>query len=71
MSGEIVAIERGAAFDNRIVEFEYRTHAPYASNRYGNNDEIRIPIQQQDVFTLTGGEFSVHGRNIDLSLIHI
>ena len=57
MPGEILAIERGAVFDNRIVEFEYRTHAPYASTRYGNNDEIRIPIQQQDVFTLPAESF--------------
>ena len=30
---------------------------PYASTRYGNNDEIRIPIQQQDIFTLPAESF--------------
>ena len=57
MSTEILAIDRGAAFDESIVQYEYHTHAPYASSRYDNNDEIRIPIQQQDVFTLPAESF--------------
>ncbi|MGP1911496.1 MAG: hypothetical protein ACTS4T_01695 [Candidatus Hodgkinia cicadicola] len=57
MSSEILAIDRRAAFDETIVQYEYHTHAPYASTRYDNNDEIRIPIHQQDVFTLPSESF--------------
>lgn len=57
MSTESLAVAREAAFDDNIVQYEYHTHAPYASTRYGNNDEIRIPIQQQDVFTLPAESF--------------
>jgi hypothetical protein len=54
---EILAIEGGPTFDESIIQYEYHTHAPYASTRYGNNDEIRIPVQQQDVFTLPAESF--------------
>ncbi|XP_071642244.1 uncharacterized protein [Temnothorax longispinosus] len=36
-------------FDNSVVKIE--TH-PYANTMFGHNDEIRIPIQQQDLYTL-------------------
>ena len=47
----ILAVDRGPLFDDTITHYEYHSHAPYASSRYGNNDEIRIPMLQQDVFT--------------------
>ena len=65
MSSEILAVERGAAFDNSITQYEYHTHSPYASTRYDNNDEMRIPIQQLDVFTLPAESFLyIEGRLI-------
>lgn len=39
-------------FDDRIVRKEFHSHFPYYSTSYNYNDEIRIPISQQDVFTL-------------------
>ena len=49
---DILDIKHGPVFDETLWEKEYHTHNPYASSKLGNNDEIRIPIQQQDVYTL-------------------
>lgn len=49
---DIVDITQGPTFDETIWEKEYHTHNPYASSKLNNNDEIRIPIQQQDIYTL-------------------
>lgn len=49
---DILDIKNGPVFDETIWEKEYHTHNPYASSKLGNNDEIRIPIQQQDAYTL-------------------
>ena len=38
--------------DDSIVGLAYHTHLPYTSTTYNSNDEIRIPINQQDVYTL-------------------
>lgn len=48
----ILNVTEEVLIDNSIINYEYHTHQPYASTSYGNNDEIRIPIQQQDTFTL-------------------
>lgn len=39
-------------FDNSIIRYEYHSHKPYASTTYNKNDEIRIPIQHQDVVSV-------------------
>lgn len=52
MNYEILNVNEKALYDNTIVYAEKRTHPPYASNSFNNNDEIRIPIQQQDIYTL-------------------
>ncbi|KAJ8939874.1 hypothetical protein NQ318_023214 [Aromia moschata] len=44
---------------NSIVNAEYHTHQPYASTRLNNNDEIRIPIQTQNVYTLPSKVFYI------------
>lgn len=49
---DIADITQGPTFDETIWEKEYHTHNPYASSKLNNNDEIRIPIQQQDIYTL-------------------
>ncbi|KYM94590.1 hypothetical protein ALC62_14780 [Cyphomyrmex costatus] len=36
----------------RIVKIETHTYNPFANTTFGHNDEIRIPIQQQDLYTL-------------------
>lgn len=37
-----------AEFDNMIESYEVHTYTPY-TNSFRENDEIRIPIQQQDL----------------------
>lgn len=49
---DILDIKQEPMFDEALWEKQYHTHNPYASSRLGNNDEIRIPIQQQDAYTL-------------------
>lgn len=49
---DILDIKNGPVFDETLWEKEYHTHNPYASSKLGNNDEIRIPIQHQDAYTL-------------------
>lgn len=49
---EILDIRNGPVFDETLWEKEYHTHNPYASSKLDNNDEIRIPIQHQDAYTL-------------------
>ena len=44
-------IESPAEYDEVITGMEFHSHMPYASNTYKNNDEIRIPISQQDIIT--------------------
>ncbi|XP_014482726.1 PREDICTED: uncharacterized protein LOC106748574, partial [Dinoponera quadriceps] len=39
-------------FDDRIVKIESHTYNPYANTTLGYSDEIRIPVQQQDLYTL-------------------
>ncbi|KYN14512.1 hypothetical protein ALC57_13281, partial [Trachymyrmex cornetzi] len=40
-------------FDDRIVKIETHTYNPYANTTFGHSDEIRIPIEQQDLYTLS------------------
>ena len=49
---DILDIKHGPIFDETLWEKEFHTHNPYASSKLGNNDEIRIPIQHQDAYTL-------------------
>lgn len=57
MSTGILSVDQGPLFEDSITHVEFHTHSPYASTRYGNNDEIRIPIQQQDILTLPSESF--------------
>ncbi|KYM94618.1 hypothetical protein ALC62_14751 [Cyphomyrmex costatus] len=49
---DILNIVGEPIFDDRIVKFEFHTYNPYANTTFGHSDEIRIPIQQQDLYTL-------------------
>lgn len=49
---DVLDIRQGPTYDETLWEKEYHTHHPYASSKLGNNDEIRIAIQQQDAYTL-------------------
>lgn len=45
-------IESGVEYNDVITGCEYHTHKPYASATFKCNDEIRIPISQQDIITI-------------------
>ncbi|XP_077256690.1 uncharacterized protein LOC143908573 [Temnothorax americanus] len=49
---EILNIGGEPVFDDRIVKIETHTYNPYANTTFEYSDEIRIPIQQQDLYTL-------------------
>ena len=52
-TSNILNVTSSAVYDDEnIVRYEYHTHTPYASTTLNNNDEIRIPIHQQDIYTL-------------------
>lgn len=42
----------GVVLDESIRRVEIHAHQPYVSTTFGNNDEIRIPIQQQDLYVV-------------------
>ncbi|XP_011859335.1 PREDICTED: uncharacterized protein LOC105556832 [Vollenhovia emeryi] len=49
---DILSIGGEPMFDERIVKIETHAYNPYANAMFGYSDEIRIPIQQQDLYTL-------------------
>ncbi|XP_075210259.1 uncharacterized protein LOC142317588 [Lycorma delicatula] len=53
MSMQIINIDSiNAVLNDDITGKEYHSHYPYAATTFNNSDEIRIPIQQQDIYTL-------------------
>lgn len=60
----IVDITTPVTFDDTIISKEYHTYLPYASTSYKNNDEIRIPVFNQDSYTLPSESFLVVEGNI-------
>ena len=53
----ILNISGEPLFDDRITNIETHTYNPYANATFGYSDEIRIPIQQQDLYTLPSESF--------------
>ncbi|KAL6256643.1 hypothetical protein P5V15_005721 [Pogonomyrmex californicus] len=49
---DILNIEDEPIFDDRIVKIETHAYNPFANTTFGYSDEIRIPIQQQNLYTL-------------------
>ncbi|KAL6264259.1 hypothetical protein P5V15_004349 [Pogonomyrmex californicus] len=49
---DILNIEDEPIFDDRIIKIETRAYNPFANTMFGYSNEIRIPIQQQDLYTL-------------------
>jgi len=54
---DILNIEDEPIFDDRIVKIETDTYNSFANTKFGCSDEIRIPIQQQDLYTLPHENF--------------
>lgn len=48
----ILNVTENIQIDEAIIDYEWHSHNPYTSNSFKNSDEIRIPIHQQDVYTL-------------------
>jgi len=44
-------------FDDRLVKIETHTYNLYVDTTFRHNDEIRISIQQQDLYTLSCESF--------------
>lgn len=53
----ILEISESVNYDDSISDIEYHSHTPYSSNSLKNSDEIRIPVHQQDVYTLPSKSF--------------
>lgn len=53
----MLSVTDKAQYDERITEYEYRSHAPFTSTTFNPNDEVRISIQQQESFTHPGKSF--------------
>ena len=47
----ILAIDSDAEYSDFLTGSEIHAHQPYAATSFNNNDEIRIPISQQDIIT--------------------
>lgn len=52
MDADILHVTARSAWDNTITNAEKHTHQPYANTTFKNNDVIRIPIENEDVYTL-------------------
>ena len=57
MSYNILKVNENVIQDDSIVSYQYHSHQPYTSTTFNNNDEIRIPIQTQDLYTLPNQSF--------------
>ncbi|KAJ8953494.1 hypothetical protein NQ318_023615 [Aromia moschata] len=49
---DILNVMEQPLVDNSIVSWEYHNYLPYISSKFDYNDEIRIPIQELDAYTL-------------------
>jgi len=59
---DILNIKDDPILDNRIVKIETHTYSRFANTTFGYSDEIRIPTQQQDLYTLPYESFYVEGK---------
>jgi hypothetical protein len=46
---DVMSIMKSVPFDDTVTHMEWHTHLPYASMTLNNSDEVRIPVQQQDI----------------------
>uniref|UniRef100_A0ABD2W780 Double jelly roll-like domain-containing protein n=1 Tax=Trichogramma kaykai TaxID=54128 RepID=A0ABD2W780_9HYME len=61
--GDILDIHSDVIFDETITHYEIHAHQPYSSSSFGNNDEIRIAIQHQELNLLPSQSYiHIFGR---------
>lgn len=66
MSFNILNIGEHVLVDNSIINCEIHSHPPYANTTLNNSDEIRLPIQTQDIYTLPcNSSLYFEGRLLD------
>ncbi|XP_011313310.1 uncharacterized protein [Fopius arisanus] len=59
----ILRIQKSVEFDETISHYEMHAHQPLASSSFGNNDEISITVQHQDLCLLPSkSHLHIHGR---------
>lgn len=64
----ILQITDNPQFDNSIESYEIHTYNPY-NNSFNENDEIRIPIHQQDIYILPSSSALYIEGNVKVSLV--
>nr|CAH7768802.1 unnamed protein product [Callosobruchus chinensis] len=66
MSFNILNVGEHALNDNSIISCEHYSHPPYANTTFNKSDEIRIPIQMQEIYTLpTNSTLYFEGRLVN------
>ncbi|KAK9744509.1 hypothetical protein QE152_g7666 [Popillia japonica] len=63
MSFNNLKVNDSVYVDNSITNYEFHTYQPYAATTFNNNDEIRIPIQTSNIYTLPSDSYIyIEGR---------
>lgn len=58
-----IRILKPVVWDESIRHYETHAHQPFVSATFNNNGEIRIAVQQQDLYLLLGVSLlNVHNR---------
>jgi len=52
MDEEVLRVHEPIHFSEAIAQMEFHAHRPYASSTFDNSDEIRIAVQNQDLYVL-------------------
>ncbi|CAH1106672.1 unnamed protein product [Psylliodes chrysocephalus] len=66
MNSDILNVDNHVLVDNAIVDCQIFDHPPYANTTYNNSDEIRIPLQTKDIYTLPSKSYLyIEGRLTD------
>jgi len=73
---DILNIGGEPVFDDRIVKIETHTYNPYTNTTLGYSEEIRIPIQHQDLYMLpcesflyVEGKLNVRKANDEMKVV--
>lgn len=63
MNSDILNVTAPVRYDTALASTEYHTYLPYVSNSFEYNSEVRIPLQNQDVYTFPAKSYlHIEGR---------
>lgn len=69
MARKLLSVFDKPVFDDDVIGYEYHNYYPLATNTYGLNDEIRIPIHSSDQFLdLSNSYIYIEGSYKDLDM---